>query len=684
MNQPSNPRKKLAKCPSGIHPSQASKHKLRRISSTSTYVIDDEDELERMKNVTLESPSSLDLKKDTSRSVKSIDKTTSSTTFCSGRKAWNHCNAKPSSTFVPDNTIIEEESELIGALTKQLYLVESQMQVVQSNLKKKEEQLKTKDQEVTKLKRKIKDWESKIKEQDALKKKEQQQRRTQKENSEQLYRRCLTLERRIQEMEKFLADYGLIWVGDTNARNPGTPANNYIETCYEQIIANIDQLNLAAGKGEVHVQHNEKGRGATFKTPSCMSLKFYKNGMIVQDGLLRLYDDPATVSFLRDILEGYFPSELQQEYPNGVPFKIEDKRKQMYLGDSVEFPGQGYRLGKQPQADNMPVVQSKPRRPGTTSLKSSRRSTPQKEIQSGLDHTASPSTSRSGKPRSPSVENPPLEMYVLRNQILASHNNVCSDTHLQSHINAELGLSSRKDKRDLATKVVDCDANIRERFPKTKGVVRFPSSGRCYNPSSDRSSSKPSPRYFPEVSRCRNQGILLLLITMNFSSRTDNSEESAKQRTRSSSLPNSRISINSNPRSRPFSGFNNVDESNIPLSQRSHSNIKRNPRGGKPAAPAKPSAPPVLHQVNEPSGKSGELRLKVRSLNGGTVYLVHVSADEPIARLYQLLDKAMSRTVPRGYKIVLSGYSPRRLDQLGATLREIGIARDSVLHLVND
>ncbi|XP_076656195.1 uncharacterized protein LOC143360900 [Halictus rubicundus] len=612
-----------------------------------------------MKNITLESPSSLDLRKDAGRTVKRIDKTTSSTTFCSGRKAWNHCNTKPSSTFVPDNSIIEEESELIGALTKQLYLVESQMHVVQSNLKKAEEQLKSKDQEVAKLKRKIKEWESKNKEQDVLKKKEQQIRRNQKENSEQLYRRCLTLERRIHDMEKFLADYGLIWVGDSNQRNPGTPANNYIETCYEQIIANIDQLNLAAGKGEVHVQHNEKGRGATFKTPSCMSLKFYKNGMIVQDGLLRLYDDPATVSFLRDILEGYFPSELQQEYPNGVPFKIEDRRKQMYLGDSIEFPGQGYRLGKQPQADNIPVVQSKPRRPCTTSLKTGRRNAPQKEIQSGFDYSASPSTSRSGKPKSPSVENPPLEMYVLRSQILASHNNVCSDTHLQSHINAELGLSSRKDKRDLATKFVDCDTNVRERFQKTKAVVRFPSSGRCYHPSSERSSSKPSPRL-------------------------ENSEDSAKQRTRSSSLPNSRISINSNPRNRTFSGFNNVDETNIPISQRSQSTSRRNPRGGKTATPAKNSAPPILHQVNEPSGKPGELRLKVRSLNGGTIYLVHVSADEHIARLYQLLDKAMSRTVPRGYKIVLSGYSPRRLDQLGATLREIGIARDSVLHLVND
>lgn len=53
-----------------------------------------------------------------------------------------------------------------------------------------------------------------------------------------------------------------------------------------------------------------------------MSLKFYKNGMIVQDGPLRSYNDPTTLSFLRDILDGYFPSELQEAYPEGVPFKV--------------------------------------------------------------------------------------------------------------------------------------------------------------------------------------------------------------------------------------------------------------------------------------------------------------------------------------------------------------------------
>ncbi|KZC14139.1 UBX domain-containing protein 11 [Dufourea novaeangliae] len=640
------------------------KPKLKRTHSTSTYIVDDEECIERVESIALESPSITDPRIDTNRLVKRIDKTTSNTTFCGVRKSWNQCNGKPSNTFVPDNSIIEEESELIGALTKQLYLVEAQMQKVQSDMKRSEEQLRSKDQEIIRLKRKIKDCEANSKNQEAQRKMEQQQRRIQKDHSEYLYQRCMTLEHRIYDMEKFLADYGLIWVGDTNSpnNNPETVPNNFIETCYEQIIASIDQLNLAAGKGEVHVLHNEKGNGASFKTPTCMSLKFYKNGMTVQGGLLRPYDDPTAVAFLRDILEGYFPSELQQAYPHGVPFKVEDRRTQMYFSDTIDFPGHGYRLGKQSQADNTPMISNKTRRPSTASVKSGRRASVSKDNLPGSDFPVTPLTARSGKLKNPPVETP-LEMYVLRSQILASHNNICSNSHLQSHINAALGLSSRKEKqRDIATRSVEYDGNAREGSQKSKGLLRFPSSGRCYHASSDRLSSKPSP------------------------SRLENTEDRPRQRTRSSSLPNSRISINSKSmtRTRPLAGFGNTENPQFSNCQRQQSSVKRSPRATRSTEPIRKNAPPILHQVNEPIGMEGELRLKVRSLNGGTVYLVHVSADESIARLYQLLDRAMARTIPRGYKIVLSGYSPRRLDQLGVTLRDIGITRDSVLHLVND
>ena len=65
--------------------------------------------------------------------------------------------------------------------------------------------------------------------------------------------------------------------------------------------------------------------------------------------------------------------------------------------------------------------------------------------------------------------------------------------------------------------------------------------------------------------------------------------------------------------------------------------------------------PPILRQVNEATGKSNELRLKVRSLTGSTIYLVHVLADESVVKLYDLLDKAMQTSGYRGYKVVLSG-----------------------------
>jgi len=53
-----------------------------------------------------------------------------------------------------------------------------------------------------------------------------------------------------------------------------------------------------------------------------MALKFYKNGMCINGGPLRSYHDSTAISFIRDILDGYFPSELQQEYPDGVPFMV--------------------------------------------------------------------------------------------------------------------------------------------------------------------------------------------------------------------------------------------------------------------------------------------------------------------------------------------------------------------------
>ncbi|XP_077276347.1 uncharacterized protein LOC143905085 [Temnothorax americanus] len=550
-------------------------------------------------------------------------------------------------------------------LTKQLHQAESQMRKMQSVLTKAEEGLRTKDQEIGRLKRKIKEWETKYKSQELLRKKEQ---RNQASNSEYFYQRCLTLEHKISEMEKFLADYGLIWVGDPKNTTNVDGSNNYINACYEQLVANIDQLNLAAGKGEVHIHHNEKGGGATFKTPPCMTLKFYKNGMCVNGEPLRSYNDPSAISFIRDILDGYFPSELQQEYPDGVPFMIEDRRTELHVDDSACFPGQGYRLGKQTPVDNL--LSTNLRRSNNVYQRSTR------AIPSAKDNTSENIPLLSLPDRifilsisllDPKIsESLSVDLFSLRSQILASHNNICSSSHLQSHINAELARSSRREKRELATKNMEYDMN--EQSSKSRDTLRFASNSRTRHHSvSDRSSSS-------------------YVLKLNFPSRSQIVENRLRLRSKSASSSGERLGISQSVlRSKTLSTaeINNINELKI-TNLTSEYFAMKHPRGSRSATCARKSTPPLLRQVNEAIGKSNELRLKVRSLTGSTIYLVHVLADESVAKLYELLDKAMQTSGHRGYKVVLSGYSPKRLLRVNTSLKESGINRDCVLHLVND
>lgn len=40
------------------------------------------------------------------------------------------------------------------------------------------------------------------------------------------------------------------------------------------------------------------------------------------DGPFRSYDEELTQICVADLMDGYFPSELQDKYPEGVPFKV--------------------------------------------------------------------------------------------------------------------------------------------------------------------------------------------------------------------------------------------------------------------------------------------------------------------------------------------------------------------------
>lgn len=76
-------------------------------------------------------------------------------------------------------------------------------------------------------------------------------------------------------------------------------------------------------------------------------ITLYNNGLSLFSGPFRPYTDPSTQQVIRDLTDGYFPSELQHQYPDGVPLEITDQRdvtlkQKLLLGG---FPGSGNQLG---------------------------------------------------------------------------------------------------------------------------------------------------------------------------------------------------------------------------------------------------------------------------------------------------------------------------------------------------
>lgn len=114
------------------------------------------------------------------------------------------------------------------------------------------------------------------------------------------------------------------------------------------VLRNIRQLNIVAGEGESFVQATAVGAQLATREP--IQLRLYSNGILMFEGPFRSYEEPSTQvpslptktvfctldvpssvhqrcslasqRCLQDLMDGYFPSELQDRYPDGVPFQV--------------------------------------------------------------------------------------------------------------------------------------------------------------------------------------------------------------------------------------------------------------------------------------------------------------------------------------------------------------------------
>ncbi|XP_077383197.1 UBX domain-containing protein 11 isoform X2 [Festucalex cinctus] len=175
----------------------------------------------------------------------------------------------------------------------------------------------------------------------------QESERDHVESCSHLERKCEQLEHKVDDMERFLNDYGLTWVGDRNFSNAAQTNSSVTASVVQNfrvdfnlVIQTIKELNILAG--EPFVRSTRTGAQLARNDP--VQLKLYSNGIIMFNGPFRSYQEDSTQQCMQDLMEGYFPSELQSRFPDGVPFEVHDRRHEEFVlrEPCDKFPGEGH------------------------------------------------------------------------------------------------------------------------------------------------------------------------------------------------------------------------------------------------------------------------------------------------------------------------------------------------------
>ncbi|CAL8086077.1 unnamed protein product [Calicophoron daubneyi] len=176
---------------------------------------------------------------------------------------------------------------------------------------------------------------------------------------------CEKLQRQVFEMEEFLHDYGLVWVGTQTTDEQSGPLGLQFGTpekeklIMDKVVTQIQALNEWFGAGEVKVARDPNNpRRGFLKDQNTIPLTLYADGICLYSGPFRPFTDHSTMQFLQDILDGFFPSELESSYPDGVPFLLTDKRDIKFLDSHLQLRSKGHKLGGADQS-SQPFTQNR-------------------------------------------------------------------------------------------------------------------------------------------------------------------------------------------------------------------------------------------------------------------------------------------------------------------------------------
>ncbi|XP_030015221.1 UBX domain-containing protein 11 [Sphaeramia orbicularis] len=240
------------------------------------------------------------------------------------------------------STSKSKTSQKKGAPPSDFELMSAMMQrisMLEKTVRSQAQEIETKDKKISALEEKLKKKSGHVHDDDLSCRHE-------------LERRCEQLQNQVCEMESFLNDYGLIWVGDgetseheeTHSSEKDLQSGSSVGSFhmnFDLVLQRIKELNVVAGEGECFVQTTATGGHLAQKKP--IQLRLYRNGIVMFNGPFRSYQEHSTQQCMQDLMDGYFPSELQERFPDGVPLEVHDKRDEEFVFRLPwdAFPGRG-------------------------------------------------------------------------------------------------------------------------------------------------------------------------------------------------------------------------------------------------------------------------------------------------------------------------------------------------------
>ena len=128
------------------------------------------------------------------------------------------------------------------------------------------------------------------------------------------------------------------------------------------ILKNINELNSLITETRKDVEYVASNT-AQFQKHDVVSLTFFKDGFKVDNNRFRAYDEPLSQNFMKDLADGFYPAEMQGDYPEGVSFLVNDQRFKPYgetvtRSERIAFTGKGRQLESRPSSSASPSVTS--------------------------------------------------------------------------------------------------------------------------------------------------------------------------------------------------------------------------------------------------------------------------------------------------------------------------------------